>query len=113
MAKFIKIKRLKDINFEAKTMIINTDKIIKIVFDDNKANIIFDEFGISVDKAEILEKLNLEDNVEKSLKELIKEINISNQILLSSHTGENLRNTPIDKANKISEHYKNLLNKLK
>ena len=62
MAKFIVIKSLKDINFEAKTIIINTDKIIKIVFDDNKANIIFDEFGISVDKAEILKKLNLEVN---------------------------------------------------
>ena len=62
MAKFIKIKRLKDINFEAKTMIINTDKIIKIVFDDNRANIIFDEFGISVNKDEILKKLNLEVN---------------------------------------------------
>ena len=56
---------------------------------------------------------NFMDNVEKSLKELIKEINTLNQILLSSHIGENLRNTPIDKANKISEHYKNLLNKLK
>ena len=53
------------------------------------------------------------DNIEKSLKELIKEINILNQILLSSHIGENLRNTPMDKADKISEHYKNLLNKLK
>ena len=53
------------------------------------------------------------DNVEKSLKELIKEINVLNQILLSSHIGENLRNTPMDKADKISEHYKNLLNKLK
>ncbi len=62
MSKFIIIKSLKDINFEAKTIIINTDKIIKIVFDDNKANIIFDEFGISVDKAEILKKLNLEVN---------------------------------------------------
>ena len=62
MSKFIIIKSLKDINFEAKTIIINTDKIIKIVFDDNKANIIFDEFGISDDKAEILKKLNLEVN---------------------------------------------------
>ena len=53
------------------------------------------------------------DNVEKSLKELIKEINTLNQILLSSQLGENLRNTPIDKADKISEHYKKLLNKLK
>ena len=32
------------------------------------------------------------------LKELIKEINTLNQILLSSHIGENLRNTPIDRA---------------
>jgi hypothetical protein len=56
---------------------------------------------------------NFMDNVEKSLKELIKEINTLNQILLSSQLGENLRNTPIDKADKISEHYKKLLNKLK
>ena len=62
MSKFIVIKSLKDINFESKTIIINTDKIIKIVFDDNKANIIFDEFGISVNKDEILKKLNLEVN---------------------------------------------------
>ena len=53
------------------------------------------------------------DNMEKSLKELIKEINTLNQILLSSEIGKNLRNTPIDKANKISEHYKEFLNKLK
>ena len=51
--------------------------------------------------------------MEELLKQLIKEINVLNQILLSSHIGENLRNTPIDKAEKISEHYKNLLNKLK
>ena len=56
---------------------------------------------------------NFMDNVEKSLKELIKEINTLNQILLSSHMGENLRNTPIDKADKISDHYKKFLNKLK
>jgi len=56
---------------------------------------------------------NFMDNVEKSLKELIKEINVLNQILLSSHIGENLRNTPIDKADKISDHYKKFLNKLK
>ena len=49
----------------------------------------------------------------KILKELRKELNILNQILLSSHIGENLRNTPIDKANKISEHYKKLLKELK
>ena len=51
--------------------------------------------------------------MEELLKQLIKEINILNQILLSSQMGENLRNTPIDKANKISEHYKKFLNKLK
>ena len=60
MSKFIIIKSLKDINTEAKTRIINTDKIIQIVLDDDKANIIFDDFVISVDKAEILKKLNLE-----------------------------------------------------
>ena len=60
MSKFIIIKSLKDINSEAKTRIINTDKIIQIVLDDDKANIIFDDFVISVDKAEILKKLNLE-----------------------------------------------------
>tara|TARA_Y100000114_G_C11468980_1_gene189940 strand:- start:303 stop:491 length:189 start_codon:yes stop_codon:yes gene_type:complete len=59
MSKFIIIKSLKDINTEAKTRIINTDKIIQIVLDDDKANIIFDDFVISVDKAEILKKLNL------------------------------------------------------
>tara|TARA_R100001591_G_scaffold4910_1_gene11031 strand:- start:42 stop:227 length:186 start_codon:yes stop_codon:yes gene_type:complete len=51
--------------------------------------------------------------LKEEFKELIKEINVLNQILLSSHIGENLRNTPMDKADKISEHYKNLLNKLK
>ena len=51
--------------------------------------------------------------MEELLKQLIKEINILNQILLSSQMGENLRNTPIDKANKISEHYKKFLDKLK
>jgi len=56
---------------------------------------------------------NFMDNMEKSLKELIKEINTLNQILLSSQMGENLRNTPIDKADKISEHYKKFLDKLK
>ena len=43
--------------------------------------------------------------MEELLKQLIKEINTLNQILLSSHIGENLRNTPIDKAEKISEQY--------
>lgn len=56
---------------------------------------------------------NFMDNMEKSLKELIKEINTLNQILLSSEIGKNLRNTPIDKADKISEHYKKFLDKLK
>ena len=51
--------------------------------------------------------------LKEELKELNKQFNILNQILLSSHIGENLRNTPIDKANKISEHYKKFLNKLK
>ena len=60
MSKFIIIKSLKDINSEAKTRIINTDKIIQIVLDDDKANIIFNDFVISVDKTEILKKLNLE-----------------------------------------------------
>tara|TARA_A100001515_G_C4491171_1_gene183391 strand:+ start:333 stop:485 length:153 start_codon:yes stop_codon:yes gene_type:complete len=50
--------------------------------------------------------------MEELLKQLIKEINVLNQILLSSQLGENLRNTPIDKANKISEQYKKFLNKL-
>jgi hypothetical protein len=49
----------------------------------------------------------------EELKELRKEINILNQILLSSQLGENLRNTPIDRADKVSEQYKKLLNKLK
>ena len=60
MSKFIIIKSLKDINSEAKTRIINTNKIIQIVLDDDKENIIFNDFLISVDKAEILKKLNLE-----------------------------------------------------
>ena len=61
MSKFIIIKSLKDINSEAKIRIINTNKIIQIVFDD-EATIIFDDFTISVNKAEILKKLNLEVN---------------------------------------------------
>tara|TARA_R100001594_G_C4007261_1_gene256119 strand:- start:119 stop:298 length:180 start_codon:yes stop_codon:yes gene_type:complete len=56
---------------------------------------------------------NFMDNVEKSLKELVKEINTLNQILLSSDIGHNLRNTPTDKANKVSEQYNKFLNKLK
>ncbi len=56
---------------------------------------------------------NFMDNVEKSLKELIKEINVLNQILLSSEIGKNLRNTELKQADKISQHYKESLNKLK
>ena len=56
---------------------------------------------------------NFMDNMEKSLKELIKEINTLNQILLSSEIGKNLRNTPIDKAQPISRHYKEFITKLK
>ena len=51
--------------------------------------------------------------LKEELKELRKELNVLNQILLSSEIGKNLRNTPIDKADKISEHYKKFLNKLK
>ena len=53
------------------------------------------------------------DVIEKSLKEIVKEIKTLNQILLSSDIGVNLRNTPIDKANKVSEQYKKLLKELK
>ena len=53
------------------------------------------------------------DNVEKSLKELIKEINTLNNILLSSDMGVNLRNTPIDRAKKVSKQYEKLLKELK
>ena len=53
------------------------------------------------------------DNVEKSLKELIKEINVLNKILLSSDMGVNLRNTPIDRAKKVSKQYEKLLKELK
>ena len=60
MSKFIIIKSLKDINSQPATRIINTDKIILVFCDDNKASIIFDDFGISVNKTEILKKLNLE-----------------------------------------------------
>tara|TARA_R100000995_G_C3459298_1_gene112237 strand:- start:57 stop:221 length:165 start_codon:yes stop_codon:yes gene_type:complete len=51
--------------------------------------------------------------LKEELKELRKELNILNQILLSSDIGYNLRNTSIDKAEKTSEHYKKFLNKLK
>ena len=56
---------------------------------------------------------NFMDNVEKSLKELIKEINTLNKILLSSDMGVNLRNTPIDRAKKVSKQYEKLLKELK
>ena len=56
---------------------------------------------------------NFMDNVEKSLKELIKEINVLNKILLSSDIGVNLRNTPIDRAKKVSKQYEKLLKELK
>ena len=56
---------------------------------------------------------NFMDNVEKSLKELIKEINVLNKILLSSDMGVNLRNTPIDRAKKVSKQYEKLLKELK
>ena len=56
---------------------------------------------------------NFMDNVEKSLKELIKEINTLNKILLSSDIGVNLRNTPIDRAKKVSKQYEKLLKELK
>jgi hypothetical protein len=56
---------------------------------------------------------NFMDNMEKYLKELIKEINTLNQILLSSEIGKNLRNTELKQADKISQHYKEFLNKLK
>ena len=37
----------------------------------------------------------------EEIKQLIKAINVMNQILLSSQLGENLRNTPIDRADKV------------
>ena len=51
--------------------------------------------------------------MEALLKQLIKEINVLNQILLSSHIGENLRTTPLKKAEPISRHYKEFITKLK
>ena len=51
--------------------------------------------------------------MEELLKQLIKEINVLNQILLSSEVGKNLRNTELKQAEKISQHYKEFLNKLK
>ena len=71
---------------------------------DKRQELYRQSFGEAIDP-------NLE--VAYQLKELVKEINVLNQILLSSDIGVNLRNTPIDKADKISEHYKKFLNKLK
>ena len=51
--------------------------------------------------------------MEELLKQLIKEVNVLNQILLSSEVGKNLRNTELKQAEKISQHYKDFLNKLK
>tara|TARA_R100000654_G_scaffold74976_1_gene110754 strand:+ start:845 stop:1000 length:156 start_codon:yes stop_codon:yes gene_type:complete len=51
--------------------------------------------------------------MEELFKQLIKEINVLNQILLSSEVGKNLRNTELKQAEKISQHYKEFLNKLK
>ena len=51
--------------------------------------------------------------LKEEIKELRKEINILNQILLSSHIGENLRTTPLNKAQPISRHYKEFITKLK
>ena len=70
---------------------------------DKRQELYRQSFGEAIDP-------NLE--VAYQLKELVKEINTLNQILLSSQLGENLRNTPVDRANKISEHYKKFLNKL-
>ena len=60
MKQFIIIKSLDDYNSEPKTRIININKIIQIVLGDDVANIIFKDFTISVNKAEILNKLNLD-----------------------------------------------------
>ena len=62
MKQFIIIKSLGDYNSEPKTRIININKIIQVVLGDDVANIIFKDFTISVNKAEILKKLNLEIN---------------------------------------------------
>ena len=62
MKQFIIIKSLDDYNSEPKTRIININKIIQVVLGDDVANIIFKDFTISVNKAEILKKLNLEIN---------------------------------------------------
>tara|TARA_R100000995_G_scaffold62939_1_gene32375 strand:+ start:650 stop:805 length:156 start_codon:yes stop_codon:yes gene_type:complete len=51
--------------------------------------------------------------MEELLKQLIKEVNVLNQILLSSEVGKNLRTTELKQAEKISQHYKEFLNKLK
>ena len=62
MKQFIIIKSLDDYNSEPKTRIININKIIQVVLGDDVANIIFKDFTISVNKTEILKKLNLEIN---------------------------------------------------
>ena len=49
----------------------------------------------------------------EELKQLIKTINVMNKILLSSQLGENLRNTPLNGANKVGEQYEKLLKELK
>ena len=71
---------------------------------DKRQELYRQSFGEAIDP-------NLE--VAYQLKELVKEINVLNQILLSSDIGVNLRNTPIDELNKISKVYKDSLNKLK
>ena len=71
---------------------------------DKRQELYRQSFGEAIDP-------NLE--VAYQLKELVKEINVLNQILLSSEVGLNLRNTPIDELNKISKVYKDSLNKLK
>ena len=62
MGQFIVIKTLGDYNSKPKTTIINTNKIIEIVLSDSNAIVIFDDFSVTVNKAEILKKLNLEIN---------------------------------------------------
>mgnify|MGYP001293786765 FL=1 len=60
MEQFIIIKSLGDYNSKPKTRIININKIIQVVLGDDDAIVIFEDFTISVDKAEILKKLNME-----------------------------------------------------
>tara|TARA_R100000742_G_C4206042_1_gene33757 strand:+ start:397 stop:585 length:189 start_codon:yes stop_codon:yes gene_type:complete len=61
MDQFILIKSLGDYNSKPKTRIININKIIQVVLGDDDAIVIFEDFTISVDKAEILKKLNMEE----------------------------------------------------